>query len=981
MRRLAVFIQMSALWLYAAGGTIVRDTTWGPGSMEVTDTVWVDSGAVLTIAAGTRVSFGAGLPLKVRGRVLAQGNEFVIIIFTASDSTTGWGGIRFENPPHASDTSLFIHCRIEYARNAIASGQAAWGAGLYLQTPAKARIEHCEIRRNSGSSYGGGVYVSSSGVTLRDNVISGNSAAAGAGVCAYGGRPIISGNRIEGNAASAVGGGIYCAYCSPVLVNNAVTGNSAGNGGGVSLSVAPVSLVNCLVAENTAVNLGGGIYCPDSLLRLINCTVVRNTAGLSAGGLCASTTNPAASPVLVSCIFWGNAANGTPNQVSLNNPTVQPEIRNCDIQGGLAVIAGNGVPRVYRDNFDLDPLFADSAAGDYSIGPVSPCINTGAPDTTGLGLPALDLTGNARIYAGAFSRIDVGAYEAAADPASAVTVTTPGGGDSLMVGSLCRIAWTTTGSVGSVRIEYCTDSGRTWIAIAASVSNTGVYDWTVPGAVSPGCVVRLSEVLTGAPFDEGDGLFTIFDSTRICGWITENTVWDADTVRVGCPVYVDTGVTLTINPGTHVEFLGAYPLKIRGRLLAQGLVTDSIVFTALDTVSGWRGIRFDSLSSTLNDTSKLEFCRIQYARTFSGGLEGYGGAVFINSFRKVVISKSTLDNNVAINGGAGVCLWMASAVINGNTIRNNATTASIAFGGGVFCNASDAAITGNIIRYNRSSLDGGGISIQGGSPRIMNNRIEFNTAGNEGGGIRCNQGASPLIIGCLIRGNTAYDGGGVFANGSNPTFRNSTVANNRASIGPGLKLETSSAQVRNSIIWNNGISTSGSTLNAEYSCLPAGYTGTATLSVDPLFADSASGNFQLADGSPCINAGNPDTAGLGLPELDLAGNPRLFGIRVDMGAYENQGVTGAEMNPMPAGTPFLHNSPNPFKTTTRISFSASMENARVEVFDVRGRRVRCVEGVKGTGFTLEMDDLNSGVYLARVLYGPERLEKIITLLK
>lgn len=45
----------------------------------------------------------------------------------------------------------------------------------------------------------------------------------------------------------------------------------------------------------------------------------------------------------------------------------------------------------------------------YSLQDLSPCINMGIPDTTGLMLPEKDLAGNARIV---YDTIDIGAYEA-----------------------------------------------------------------------------------------------------------------------------------------------------------------------------------------------------------------------------------------------------------------------------------------------------------------------------------------------------------------------------------------------------------------------------------------------------------------------------------------------------------------------------------------------------------------------------------------
>ena len=58
----------------------------------------------------------------------------------------------------------------------------------------------------------------------------------------------------------------------------------------------------------------------------------------------------------------------------------------------------------------------------------------------------------------------------------------------------------------------------------------------------------------------------------------------------------------------------------------------------------------------------------------------------------------------------------------------------------------------------------------------------------------------------------------------------------------------------------------------------------STITSDPKFVDVAGGNYRLAEGSPCIDAGD-DPAIEGY-DTDLAGNARIFGTSVDLGAYE-----------------------------------------------------------------------------------------------
>ena len=68
------------------------------------------------------------------------------------------------------------------------------------------------------------------------------------------------------------------------------------------------------------------------------------------------------------------------------------------------------------------------------------------------------------------------------------TVTQPNGGETWIVGETHDITWSTLGTVGSVKLEYSTDTGNTWTLIEDNVSNTGTYSWTVPDDISSQCL-------------------------------------------------------------------------------------------------------------------------------------------------------------------------------------------------------------------------------------------------------------------------------------------------------------------------------------------------------------------------------------------------------------------------------------------------------------------------------------------------------------
>ena len=93
-------------------------------------------------------------------------------------------------------------------------------------------------------------------------------------------------------------------------------------------------------------------------------------------------------------------------------------------------------------------------------------------------------------------------------PSPIITVTSPNGGEQLVVGSLSTITWNSTNTREDVRIEYSVNGGENWREITGAAENNGKYDWNVPDDPSDNCLVRISET-GGQPSDISDAVFSI----------------------------------------------------------------------------------------------------------------------------------------------------------------------------------------------------------------------------------------------------------------------------------------------------------------------------------------------------------------------------------------------------------------------------------------------------------------------------------------
>jgi fibronectin-binding autotransporter adhesin len=158
---------------------------------------------------------------------------------------------------------------------------------------------------------GGGLYNSSSNLTLTNVTVSGNSATVGGGLF-NSGTATLTDVTVSGNSAED-GGGLFSDGPS-TLTNVTVSGNSASqNGGGLYNYTSSMSLTNVTVSGNSAIS-GGGLINYHGTASLTDTIVAGNTAGGDVAGSPVSSTKSliGGNPLLARLGYYGGSTQTMP---------------------------------------------------------------------------------------------------------------------------------------------------------------------------------------------------------------------------------------------------------------------------------------------------------------------------------------------------------------------------------------------------------------------------------------------------------------------------------------------------------------------------------------------------------------------------------------------------------------------------------------------------------------------------------------------
>jgi predicted outer membrane repeat protein len=434
---------------------------------------------------------------------------------------------------------------------------------------------------------------------------------------------------------------------------------------------------------------------------------------------------------------------------------------------------------------------------------------------------------------------------------------------------------------------------------------------------------------------EGGGIAVMFGGSLI---VTGSTISDNSSDYRGGGIWLRNGATVTVTgttiSGNSTQRAGGGIASYLGNLTVVG---STISGNSTSQVSwGGGGIYSNQGSVTVTDSTISDNSAVPIVNS---GITSGGG---ILSFVAILtVTRSTISGNSAQQGG-GISQSGGSATITGSTISGNTAVVTNhpsgplgGYGGGLFTSNGSMTVTGSTFSRNSGKF-GGGISsgdrfTTNSILTIADSTIDNNTVvDGRGGGIFHRAFSGDLTItGSTISGNTTNEhGGGLYLSSYDTpgtfTIRHSTIAANTAlgQFGGGGIFVHSGALVLDHTIVATNLSLTGygrdlsgllsASIDARYSLI--GAKSGSGLAAAPVGSPDAKGNLievflelapladnggltkthALAASSPAWNAGDPSAVGgVGtVPQFDQRGGPyvRVFGGRIDIGAYERQSV-------------------------------------------------------------------------------------------
>jgi len=286
------------------------------------------------------------------------------------------------------------------------------------------------------------------------------------------------------------------------------------------------------------------------------------------------------------------------------------------------------------------------------------------------------------------------------------------------------------------------------------------------------------------------GLMAVFESTTSCrvpSVISQNT-----TLHKSCSPYVvledvtiNSGVTLTIEPGVEIWMSPKNNVFIQGNVKANGTTSEPVTFKINPKYAGqgWGALNFWNTS----DTSKLTYV-IVYDAT-KGPVPNRIGA--INGYYTTLRLDHLLIDKTYLNP---ISTRYSDVSLTNSYIHSSVTSDLINFKYG-------KAIIENCTLVGNTEFDSDGIDYDGITNGIIRNTKLYNLLGNNADAIDIGEESKNIIIDSVLIGNV-FDKGVSLGQRSSALLTNSYLIN--CSLGLGIK-DSSTVRIDHCVFYGNGI--------------------------------------------------------------------------------------------------------------------------------------------------------------------------------
>ncbi|MBN2172969.1 MAG: right-handed parallel beta-helix repeat-containing protein [Bacteroidales bacterium] len=800
------------------------------------------------------------------------------------------------------------------------------------------------IVTNGSNEYGdgGGIYCTNSDLTISDVILSNNYAQDGGGIFCYNASPVIKDVKMINNTANYSGGGIHCSYDThPKLLNVTIEENQASEGGGMYCSSSDPVLEEVNIENNTAITGGGICIGYSSNPHLKNVFISDNSASTYGGGIYCYSSNPTLEDVKITHNIAEYSGGGFYS--GYNSSPLFDSLNRCDI---------------YLNSADE----GNDLYSEYSIQVVVDTFTVLYPKS---------------FHAYPLENFSFDIWHCMIPQVNADLYVSPNGDNSNSG---------LTADDPLKNIQYALN------LIAEDSVNLytihlleGVYSPNSNGEAFP---IRIPEYVNLEGSAEEDVILNAQSQSRVIEFYNSNQI--------------------TVS---NISVRGGYHNSDGGGIYMVNSSPELMNIAIKNNISGGYGGGFYCKNSS----------PILIGITISANQADFGGGFCCSSDSKPQMQNSSIMDNEAINSGGGIYNRINSTLLLLNTIvsenfagthgggiycGNNSDMYADSLwvtnnqaakqGGGIFNSTSDLYLDNAVVASNISQIKGGGI-YSSSSYTKLHNVIINNNFSMKGGGIY-NAFKNHAYKNVLIINNTAIDqGGGIYTNGATYDIYNSTITGNYAEIAGGIYCQNTDIELINCILWNEGTDEvyfreiyGASIATVSWSDVQGGEDGISTndngtlnwlegnIESYPLFMGFGEHPYQLDVGSPCIDAGTPDTTGLNLPLWDLIGNYRIWdgdgdGIAfVDMGTYEFGAIAVGETKLPVRSLKFeVRSYPNPFTDQTLITYYLPNSTfVSLSIFDLSGQLVNILANeFQLHGEHKEVFDANGlpeGIYFLRM---------------